>query len=233
MKIFDLTDFINKENNKTALVCGMGPSIGPYIDRIKNKKDNEIIISCSDVDKMTGISPDYWVWANSNDTIVKLNDRFKQHPNTVIVHADSVDVTPRSWIEENVTNTYVGYDQRHFDNQSCTNCPNSCSNRIDGRMTIQEQLQNFTGYDIRYNAGCTVALHMTSLAILLGCKKIHVFGVDLDYSLGYVDKVTYNPDTFQYSLPGILNDFTTINESAKKINVEVFNMSETSHLKCL
>lgn len=226
---FDLTDFINKEQNKVAYVCAMGPSLKKYLDFINNP--DVVVISCSDVDKMTNIIPNYWVFANSINNAPYMNSRWKLFENTTIVHADSVDTTPSSWIKENVTNKYIGYDQRHWNNSTCKNCPNNCVNFVEGRKTIQELLMDYTSYEEKYGGGCTVALHCVSLAILLGCKEIYIFGCDLNYQLGYVDDKTSNDGSFEPSMNGILKDFTIIKNSAEKIGVKIYNMSEISPLK--
>ena len=168
-----LKEIINTEKNKTAFVCGLGPSLSESIEYIRKNRNEIVLICCNDIDLVTGLSPDYWVFANSLQTVKYMFDRFQKNPKSTIVHSDSVDVTPRKWIEENLFNlNYIGYDQRHFDNSKCNNCPNNCENFIDGRLTIQEELQKFTSHNIRYSPGDTVALHMLSLSILLGCKKI-------------------------------------------------------------
>jgi hypothetical protein len=227
---FDLIDFIDKEKNKISYVCGMGPSLKEYLPLIENTKN--IIVTCSDVDTMTNIIPNYWVFANSADgSAIRMNDRWKKLNDTIIVHADSVDVTPTSWIKNNVTNTYIGYDQRHFDDSNCNDCPNKCSNRVPNRKTIQELLMNISNYDRKYSTGHTVAVHCLSLAILLGCTEIYLFGIDLDYSLGYVDNKTTNNGSFVDWLPEIIEDFRIINESAKKLGVKIYNTSMVSPLK--
>ena len=227
--IFNLEEYINKEKNKTAFVCGMGPSLKESLSKIK--KEFGIIIACSDVDLMTELIPDYWVFANSGNSAVNMNVRWKKMKNTTIVHADSVDTTPREWVIENVTNNYVGYDQRHFDNKTCQSCPNGCSNFIKDRLTIQELLKKLSNHSKRYGTGHTVAVHCLALSILLGCNEIYISGVDLNYKLGYVDDKTSNGDSFDPWLPEILEDFQIINESAKLLNVKIYNLSDFSPLR--
>jgi hypothetical protein len=160
-------------------------------------------------------------------------DRFRKLPNTTIVHSDSVDIKPRWWIEQKLKNlNYIGYDQRHFNNQKCNNFPNGCDNFIEGRLTIQEELQKFTNNVEKYSAGDTVAVHMLALSILLGCKKIYVSGVDLDYKKGYFGSymTPISATEFDSTIPNILNDFRIINDSAKRIGVEIINTSLDSRL---
>lgn len=228
MNHIPLIELNNTQKGKTAFVCGMGPSLANYLDRIENKSDNEIVIACNDVDEMTNIIPDYWVMANSIMDMKSMKNRFEKFQNCYIVHADSVDTTDRNWIEENLQNPYVPYDQRHFNGQKCDQCPNGCLNFIENRLTIQEILQNKFNFTKRYSAGCTVALHMVSLALILGCNKIYIMGVDLNYELGYVDGKTTNSD--RLNLATILPDFNTIKDTIVGHNIQIFNTSTTSEL---
>jgi len=229
-----LNDIINNEHGKTAFVCGLGPSLSDTIDHIKKNRENIILISCNDIDLNTNLNPDYWVFANSVQTFPSMLDRFKKYKDTTIVHSDSVDTTPREWIEKNLIDLkYVGYDQRHFNNSKCNDCPNRCANFIDGRLTIQEELQNFTHHSEKYGSGDTVAVHMLSLSILLGCKTIYITGIDLDYTKGYYNTNVTNHDSFDPYLNNILNDFRIIRDSAKNLGVEIYNTSDTSPLNII
>lgn len=232
-KIKDLTELLDAKKGQTAYVVAHGPSLKKYLDKIRLNQENNTIISCNDYDIITETGPDYWVFANSIQTVKTMKRRFENFPNSIIVHADSVDSTPRNWIEENITNEYYGYDQRHFENKKCPNCANGCSNIVENRKTIQEILIEYSGYKNRYSTGHTVATHMFSLAVLLGFKYIYIFGVDLDYNLGYAsNKIrSIEPQAFDPWLPEILTDFEKIYESAKLKGVEVYNMSDISPLK--
>lgn len=227
---FYLEDFIKKESKKTCYVCAMGPTLKPFLNEIENS--NNIIIGCSDIDKMTDLIPNYWVFANSaSGSAINMNERWKNLKDTKIVHAYSVDPTPNHWIRQNVTNTYIGYDQRHFNDSNCTNCPNRCVNRIPGKKTIQEIIQELSKNNKKYGTGHTVALHCLALAILLDCSEIYLFGIDLNYNLGYVDNKTINNDSFDFWLPEILEDFIILKESAINLGIKIYNMSEVSPIK--
>lgn len=171
----------NKHIEQEAFVCGLGPSLSESMDYIIKNRSDIVLVSCNDIDVVSNLVPNYWVFANSHQTANFMYDRFKKLPDVTIVHSDSVDITPRWWIKEKMKDfNYIGYDQRHFNNTKCNNCPNGCDNFINGRLTIQEELQKFTGNDEKYSTGDTVAVHMLALSILLGCKKIFITGVDLD-----------------------------------------------------
>lgn len=228
MNHIPLIDLIDSEKDKTAFVCGTGPSLKQHLNRLMDKSESEILISCNDIDIMTDLVPDYWVFANSIQTIQSMKSRLHKYPNSYVVHADSVDTTPRSWSEQNIINPYVPYDQRHFDGQKCNNCLNGCNNFLQNRLTIQEILQQKFNFSKKYSTGCTVALHMVSLALILGCNKIYIMGVDLNYELGYVDGKTTNSD--RLNLATILPDFNTIKDTIVGHNIQIFNTSTTSEL---
>lgn len=228
-----LESIIDTKKGLTAYACAMGPSLKEYIQEVETNSKNNVIVTCSDFHTMTKIKSDYWVFANSVYTVPRMKDIINQLPETKLVYADSVDPTPRENVNKLLEKEFIGYDQRHFQNKKCTECPNGCSNQIDGRKTIQELLMDYTGYDQMYGPGDTVALHVLALSVLLGCKKIYLFGVDLDYSLGYVDNRTTNSDSFNPYLNNIIKDFDIINKSAKNIGVEVYNMSKISPLKSI
>ena len=74
---------------------------------------------------------------------------------------------------------------------------------------------------------------MLALSILLGCKKIYITGIDLDYNKGYYNTNVTNHDSFDPYLNNILNDFRIIRDSAKNLGVEIYNTSDTSPLNII
>jgi hypothetical protein len=67
----------------------------------------------------------------------------------------------------------------------------------------------------------------------LGCKKIYLTGVDLNYKKGYFNSKTINSDSFDPYLENILNDFKIILESAEKVGVQIINLSQDSPLSTI
>lgn len=222
-----------KHLDKTGFVFGLGPSLSTYHDQFKElskDKEKNTFISCNDWDIMTEIDVDYWVIANSVMTVEKYYDRFISKPNSILVYSDTVDLTDRYVASKLLTNiNYLPYDQRHFGNVPCP-VKFCCHHLIQDRLTIQEFLQDIALYHEHYSTSASVATHALALSIILGCNPIYIVGVDLDYSKGYIDGTTNN-DTFDHHMPELLSDFNIINESAKKMGVEIFNMSEHSKLK--
>jgi hypothetical protein len=230
----DLTDIIGSHKGLPGFVCGLGPSLGKYLDvfsKMSLNKGKNIFICCNEFDEMTNIDADYWVIANSVLVVEKFYNKFNGKPNTTLVYSDSVDLTNRDAVESLIKVDYIPYDQRHFYGLNCgTTAAGCCGHIINGRLTIQEHLMKISEYSEHYSAGSTVALHMLSLAVIMGLNPIYLVGVELDYRKGYVKPGYVNHDSFDQHLTEILNDFRIINESAKKMGVEIINLSTESHL---
>jgi hypothetical protein len=108
---------------------------------------------------------------------------------------------------------------------------NCCNHIVDNRLTIQELLQKVSGYHTHYNTGDTVILHALAFSVIMGCNPINIYGVDLDYTLGYVDGVSGNGDSFDFWMPRIENDLSVINESAKLLGIKIINYSGSKACK--
>lgn len=246
MAKLQIKDILDIHEGKTALIVANGPSTKPYLKHIANcskQKDKYVVFVCNEFDEMLenvglkinqDITPDYWVMANTILTVNARFNNFNKLTNGTLLYADSVDMSKNP--ENLLKIDFLPYDQRHYDNKPCPippelGCCEHCKELIPTRLTIQEELRNYTGSPNRYSTGSTVALHMLSFAILMGCKKIFISGVDLDYSLGYFDRKTNNPDTFKLWLNDILMDFKIIGGSAKLKKIEIINLSPISPLK--
>ncbi len=230
----EFESFINKHEDKTAIVLGLGPSAGVDINRIKylQEQGTHIVICCNDYDLMVDITADYWMHANSVDTLGKNFGRYNAKKST-IVYADSVDVTNQSFVDSYINCDYASYDQRHFKGKPCLPQAVCCLNIIPRRLTIQEELRDYCNMDIHYGTGDTIALHMLSLAVLMGCKNIFVTGVDLDYSRGYVNGGRIPADRMNDLAPHmkrIVSDFNLIATSASNINTNIFLTNRNSPL---
>ena len=106
----------------------------------------------------------------------------------------------------------------------------ACCERLQERPTIQEELQNSSGYSEHYSTGDTVAVHAIAFAIIMGCNPIKIVGMDLDYGKGYADnKVdhfvpTSNDDWFKLE-KNLINDLNILSESAKMRNIKIEDLS--------
>ena len=112
-----------------------------------------------------------------------------------------------------------------------------CCVRINkDRLTIQEYLQEISGYDQHYSTGDTVAFHAIAFAIIMGCNPIYVAGMDLDYRKGFA-KSQANPEYFinkgtighwELLQNNIKNDLTILNNSAIIRDIQIINLLNNS-----
>ena len=104
-----------------------------------------------------------------------------------------------------------------------------CHRIVKGRKTIQEMLQEYSNHEEHYSTASSVTFHMIAMAILMGCEKIYIAGMDLDYDLGYANENIPTPQDIWKNNPGtrsLLNDLRIINESANKKGVEIINLQD-------
>ena len=110
-----------------------------------------------------------------------------------------------------------------------------CKSRLD--ITLQEKLQQLSGYDKHAGPLATVGFCAISIAIMMGCNPIYISGLDLDYSLGYADSdYDYSSQINAGNIghwkkiykKSILNDMSIINESAKRLDKKIINLNKDS-----
>jgi|APGre2960657373_1045057.scaffolds.fasta_scaffold00085_31 hypothetical protein len=239
MKI-SFKDIIDSHNNKIGMCVATGFSLKPYLEMLsllsKDMKNKYCFLSVNEFESMFDLDADYRVVANSMFTVAKEYERFNNKKNTKLLYADTVDLTDKEFVSKFLKINYLPYDQRHFKHTHCTwgsgvgGRSECCENICEDRVTIQEELQKYTKSNLTYGTGSTVALHMLAFSILMGCKTIYIFGVDLDYSKGYAGGNIVNYDTFTPYLNEILNDFKVIKEMAQNIGVDIYTTSEDSPL---
>tara|TARA_R100001443_G_scaffold67846_1_gene76576 strand:- start:3207 stop:4295 length:1089 start_codon:yes stop_codon:yes gene_type:complete len=94
-------------------------------------------------------------------------------------------------------------------------------------LTVQETLQNTSGFDCHYSTGDTVIVHALAFAILMGCNPIYVTGMDLDYRVGYASSqaAPLNND-WQRFARNLINDLKILNESAIMRGIEIINLQK-------
>lgn len=183
---------LNKESGKNCLIIGGAPSIND----IQFEKFNGILISMGDIPERIKEKRqvDYWISAN---TIFprpdKHFDRLNQFKGTTLVFSDSVlnSTVPIDYeiIKNNLKIPWFEFDQRHFNGLGCDQQidnhfnldleePLNCC-QYKKEITIQEYLKDTYNLDSHYSSGATVAIHALALAIILGCKKIYLGGIEL------------------------------------------------------
>jgi hypothetical protein len=244
---FGIEQLVDSHKGQTAWVVANGPSTQNVLKQLaKIRAQNmpgHVFYVTNEIDDLlenVGLSlerlrPDYWVVANSHFTVEAQHTRFNKMKNWggKLLYSNSVDLTPNP--EQLLEVDYLPYDQRHFNGMVCQDSRKPCCafNKKEigeGRSTVQEALQSFLGAPARYGTGSTVALHMLAFAIISGCEVINVSGVDLNYSAGYFDGKSYNPDSFTPWMSEVIEDFTTIKQSIDNSghSVKVIVHSQTS-----
>ncbi len=230
----NIEDIFGKESAKIAHVFGHGPSLSNHLNKLSNlDKYKNILISLNHVDTMTNLIPDYWITTNPEFSVEKYHQRINRFENTTYIYSDVMDLTPPERVKELLNVKYYSFDNVHFKSQSNIfyvkdwrlGCKRGwidcCSRIIPGRLTIQEHLQSFSNYEHHFSTTDTTILSTLAMAVLLNPKEINLYGVDLDYKLGYVNNSITNNDSFDLWMDRILSDFYIINESANKIGIKI------------
>lgn len=253
MSRLEFKDVIDSEKGKTGLVFGLGPSLKRHLSQIESiheKKDQYRIVSCNNIDLMVPwLNYDHWMLAQPADSsnplhIPRAAKRYNARRNTKFYYTDCLDLTPRDQVAAMLSNIdYIGYDQRHFASEPCGwgKLPGGrhicCDGIIPGRLCIQEEFAKYTKSEITYGPGDTVGVHMLALSVMLGHNPIHVTGIDLDYTDGYVNNDVDDPDInmayridigrqsinkSQIMVERIMKDIKTIRECAANIGTEIY-----------
>lgn len=233
----NLNCLINKYKTP-ALILGHGPSLNNIKDELyKYKFHGFILFGCNQWFDIYNTPPDYWVMASNTDTMGKYKNIVNKHSiTTTVLYADSVDLIDKTFYQEIINAPYFGFDQRHFKGQKCSVCDSyGCEKYLSNRLTIQEELQKYTKYKEHYGSGSSVALHMLSFAIIMGCNPIYITGVEINYHLGYASTINKNVnllsqvcindfDTYNFD---IKQDFYTIKQSANNIGVQIYSLDKS------
>ncbi len=243
-----ISEILDSKLGYRSHVVGHGPSLSRYSKMLSDMGNNDLILSINDVDRFTGLVPDFWLTSNPDYSIPIMYERVNANKKTTFIYSDVVDTTDKTLVDNLLKVSYYTFDSFHFQNQpnifwvkgwrlGCQRGWLNCCKHIKKRLTIQELLQSYTSYDKHYSTGDTNILHALSLSILIGTKDINIYGVDLDYSKGYINSHMTDKngakhrDSFEYWLDRIQSDFYIINESAKKIGVKINYFGDSPLLK--
>jgi hypothetical protein len=229
-------DIINKHKGGKCIVIGHGPSLNKYLGELTRlREEGYVLIGCNNwYEFYPNEVPEYWINANTVDHSRNLADYINKYK-SIWIYADTLDNVPYEWVEKNLDVDYFSFDQRHFGGKQCYCCKNGrCIVHFDpNRLTLQETLQNYTGYNKHYSSGHTVAIHMLAFAILFGFSEINLVGLDFNYNIGYANNNTNRtsgePNFFDIYGPAILDDFILVGDSVKDLGVEINNLNLDSH----
>lgn len=236
----NIEELLNSQSDKTCHVVGHGPSLSDHLEYLENlDKEKNIIFSVNDIDIFTKLVPDFWLTTNPDYTVEKIYNRINKFENTTYIFSDCYDHTSPEFIKNNLKVKNYSFDSVHFNSKPNIfhvkgwrlGCQrgwiNCCKNIINERLTIQEYLQKVSGFKLHYTTGDTCILHALAFAVILGSKNIKIYGVDLNYSIGYVgghltgNNGATHGDSFDYWMDRIMSDFYIINESSKLLNINI------------
>jgi len=234
----EIKDLINKHKGTPGLVLGHGPSLKSLRPKLPQIKDSMVIFGCNDWFKFYTALPTYWVLASNMDTVGQHFYRLYDYKIPVLF-ADTADLDASRYLPH-LPAGYCAYDERHSENKICRLGPRPCCDKIiPGRLTLQEELQKYSGCKHRFFGGYSVAEYMLAFAILMGCAPIYICGVEMDYNLGYAPYLTgelpievaqFAGHPWEKGWNEIVSDFKTLRDSANLVKSNIINLSPVSKL---
>jgi hypothetical protein len=186
LKIKGINLLIDRHEGESALIVGSAPTLGLVLDH-----SVQVGLFVGDSMLRTRVRPPirYFVRANTvypnltrNTHVSDLN---KLDATWVIAETVMESLTPVRQLLERVPpsdkESFV-FDQRHFGGDHCS-VLSECCRVLDAEpgsnWTIQEILASYSKSDSLYSSGSTVSLHALALSVIMGCKEIHVAGVEI------------------------------------------------------
>lgn len=186
MKVNNVNLLIDAHIGESALILGSAPTLG-----LVDGHSVQVGLFVGDSMLRTGMRPPtrYYVRANSvypnltrNTHVSELN---KLDATWVIAETVMESPTPVRQLLQEIPpadkESFV-FDQRHFGGSSCSVLAECCrvlDTEPETDLTIQETLALYSKSNSLYSSGSTVSLHALALAVIMGCKEIHVAGVEI------------------------------------------------------
>lgn len=200
MKVNNVNLLIDAHIGESALILGSAPTLG-----LVDAHSVQVGLFVGDSMLRTRIRPPirYYVRANSvypnltrNTHVSDLN---KLDATWIIAETVVESQTPVRQLLQEISpadkESFV-FDQRHFGGSSCSVLAECCrvlDMKPGTNLTIQEILASYSESNSLYSSGSTVALHALALAVIMGCKEIHIAGVEIprqasDYIYAPIDQ---------------------------------------------
>jgi len=257
--LLTISDIINKHKGIPAILQCHGPSANNNAEAVHKfyDKNEAVVFGINEWHQFKNdIKPDYWLRSFPQRPSIESDyEYYNEHTKdgVTLLSCDVVDSSSLESAMENLTCSYLPFDLRHFNRQSCqdnfskdpkwflpryfTFFPDCCNRK--GRITLQEELKNYTNYNELYSPSThTSAINMIAFAILMGCNPIYITGMDLDYNIGTNSHAELKKGEILPGTPGnswsdwrrnwILRDFNIVNESAKCINTDIINLTHNT-----
>lgn len=200
MKVKDISLLINRHEGESALIVGSAPTLG-----LVETHTVQVGLFVGDSMLRTGIRPPIRYYVRANGVYPNLtkkshvSDLRKLDATWVIAQTVVESPTPVRQLLERMPpsdkESFV-FDQRHFGGSSCSvvaDCCHVLDMEPGINWTIQEILASYSESNSLYSSGSTVSLHALALSVIMGCKEIHVAGVEIprkasDYVYAPIDR---------------------------------------------
>lgn len=186
LKVNNLDFLINSHIGESAVILGSAPTLALVDDH-----SVQVGIFVGDSMMRTKLRPPIRYYVRANTVYPNLTRK---------THVSDLNKLDATWvIAETVMESSIPvrkllteisrsdrqsfvFDQRHFGGSSCAVLAECC--RVlelnpDINLTIQEILASYSESNKIYSSGSTVSLHALALAVIMGCKEIHVAGVEI------------------------------------------------------
>jgi hypothetical protein len=167
---------------------------------------------------MTGIVPDFWLVSNPQPEmqIEAMAEQINSFDG-VFLYSELNNISQSTGV--------ISDETRHVE----------LSTETDGLRVLVAAYCNES--EPAYKGVDSVIIHLIALAIICGCKEVLIAGVDLDYSMGYVDGsktfgkgVILGQSIMPHARQRIVNDISTLKKYAKNIGVNVRVIDNDTYL---
>jgi hypothetical protein len=115
-----IRDIQDTKQEKAAIICGHGPSLGPIKERIEELQSQGSLdrFSLNNWYDYFSTTPTYWIISNTNFNIFNMYHQMNEFAVPIFYSIDG-DPTEQSFIDANLKCDYLPYDQRHFKQKNC------------------------------------------------------------------------------------------------------------------
>lgn len=232
LKVNNVNLLIDAHIGESALILGSAPTLG-----LVDAHSVQVGLFVGDSMLRTRIRPPirYYVRANSDPNLTRnthVSDLNKLDATWIIAETVMESQTPVRQLLQEISpadkESFV-FDQRHFGGSSCSVLAECCrvlDMEPGTNLTIQEILASYSKSNSLYSSGSTVALHALALAVIMGCKEIHIAGVEIPK---YAEKYTYAPSNegLGYRLGRIIREglFLTRKIFTERTFSEIFTLT--------
>lgn len=203
MEIKSLNYFVNKEKGKSCLLVGGSNSARNF--ELKKFKGIVICFGDSIIRFKKKIKPQYWIASNEFFPIPDIPSHLKliNSSKTTLLFSNTnayggIRDFNRKNLNKKLKVNWFAWDHIHKNKKSCNKKKKCCSFINKTESSLFDVFCNyFNEKNLFKLPSGTIAIEALTFAMILGCKKIYISGVDLpeyrkDHYAGIFDKETSN-----------------------------------------